>query len=44
MGGFTKGGGHGANFGCGRARCALNFAEAKLAYAEIERDLLTLKS
>jgi hypothetical protein len=26
------------NFGCGRALCALNFAFAKLACAEIERN------
>jgi len=25
------------NFGSGRARCALNFAGAKLAFTEIER-------
>ena len=28
------------NFGCGRARCALNFAGAKLAGAEIQRSPL----
>jgi hypothetical protein len=26
------------NFGCGRSRCELNFAVAKLAYAEVERN------
>ena len=29
------------NFGFGRALCALNFAFAKLAFAEIERSSLT---
>jgi hypothetical protein len=29
------------NFGLGRALCALNFADAKFACAEIEREPLT---
>lgn len=29
------------NFGCGRPLCGLNLADAKLAFAEIERSPLT---